>query len=118
MQDRDELKIFTKKIKEKIDILNYTSMKLQEVIAQKERWRSKRLFTKRSWISITTTNYWFTTNFVLSAQGVMALDILIKNNNELITSVKRIKNVTIVALNIGVMVSFGLAKIKESIRSW
>ena len=36
MQDRDELKVFTKKIKEKIDILNYSSMKLQEVIAQEK----------------------------------------------------------------------------------
>ena len=46
MQDRDELKVFTKKIKEKIDILNYSSMKLQEIIA-KEKDEDQRDYLKK-----------------------------------------------------------------------
>lgn len=113
MQDRDELKVFTKKIKEKIDILNYSSMKLQEIIA-KEKDEDQRDYLKKE-VEYQLQQQIIDLQQILltSAQGVMALDILIRNNNELITSVKRIKNVTIVALNIGVMVSFGLANQKK-----
>jgi uncharacterized protein YaaN involved in tellurite resistance len=52
------------------------------------------------------------TNLV-SQQGVLALDILVKNNKELIKGVSRTKNVTIAALGIGATIAVGLNEQKK-----
>lgn len=46
----------------------------------------------------------------VAAQGVLSLDILIKNNKELINSTKRTQTLTVAALRIGALVAAGLAE--------
>ena len=46
----------------------------------------------------------------VTAQGVLSLDVLIKNNRELINSTKRTQTLTISALRIGALVAAGLAE--------
>lgn len=48
-----------------------------------------------------------------SQQGILALNVLIKNNKELIRGVERTKNVTVVALNIGATIAVGLNQQKK-----
>ena len=50
---------------------------------------------------------------IVSQQGVLALDILVKNNKELIKGVNRTKNVTIAALGIGATIAVGLNEQKK-----
>ena len=46
----------------------------------------------------------------VTAQGVLSLDVLIKNNRELINSTRRTQTLTISALRIGALVAAGLAE--------
>lgn len=48
-----------------------------------------------------------------SQQGILALNVLIKNNKELIRGVERTKNVTVVALKIGATIAVGLNQQKK-----
>jgi len=50
---------------------------------------------------------------VVTQQGETALNILIKNNEELIKSVARVQTVTLTALNIGATIAIGLANQKR-----
>lgn len=50
---------------------------------------------------------------VVTQQGVLALDILVKNNKELIKGVDRAKKVTISALSIGATIAVGLSEQKR-----
>lgn len=50
---------------------------------------------------------------VVTQQGILALDLLIKNNKELIKGVDRTKKVTITALSIGATIAIGLSDQKR-----
>lgn len=113
LQDKAKLIEFTKRMKEKVEILNHTSLKLNNIIEQEKDEEQKRFLIQDVDYTLQQQTMDLQQMILTSAQGVMALDVLIKNNRELITSVKRIKNVVMVALNIGVMVSIGLANQKR-----
>ena len=113
LQDKTKLIEFTKRMKEKLEILNHTSFKLNNIIEQEKDEDQKRFLIQDVDYTLQQQTMDLQQMVLTSAQGVMALDVLIKNNRELITSIKRIKNVVMVALNIGVMVSIGLANQKR-----
>ncbi len=113
LQDKTKLIEFTKRMKEKLEILNHTSFKLNNIIEQEKDEEQKRFLIQDVDYTLQQQTMDLQQMVLTSAQGVMALDVLIKNNRELITSIKRIKNVVMVALNIGVMVSIGLANQKR-----
>lgn len=117
--DKVKYRESTRELEAKINILLYTDSKLEELIPtlkgeEKVFVENEVLFTLRQQIQDLQQT------LAVTAQGVIALDILIKNNKELINGVKRTQNVTLTALSIGATVAGGLAtqrKVLETTQS-
>lgn len=112
-EDKLKLDNITKRLQSKINILNHSSIKLNELIDTTKDEDRKRFLQQDVDYRLQQQILDLQQVLITAAQGVISLDILVKNNNELIRSVNRIKNVTLVALNVGVMVSIGLANQKR-----
>ena len=52
-----------------------------------------------------------------TAQGTVAFGIIVKGNQELIRTIRRSQNVTVVALNVGSAVATGLAKRRNALKT-
>lgn len=110
--DKQRYRESTKSLENKIKILLYTDDKLVSLIPtlkpeEKTFVENEVLFPLRQQIQDLQQT------LAVTAQGVIALDILIKNNKELINGVKRTQNVTLTALSIGATVAGGLATQKR-----
>lgn len=112
-EDKKKYREMTLVLREKIKILAETDKIIAEKI-EEEQDPDRKYFLqeeiafplKQHIIDLEQTN-------VVSGQGVIALDILMKNNKELIRGVNRASNVTVTALTIGATIMLGLANQKK-----
>lgn len=112
-EDKRRYRETTKNLIEKVRVLEYTNNLLSEKIETSEREDEKSFLKQEVAFPLSQQIQDLQQTLAVTAQGVIALDILIKNNQELVRGVKRTQNVTLTALTIGATVAGGLANQKR-----
>lgn len=111
--DKKRYRETTKVLNNKIKILVYTDEKLSEKANSLPNGEEKTFIENEILYPLRLQIQDLQQTLAVTSQGVIALDILIKNNTELIRGVKRTQNVTMTALTIGATVAGGLATQKR-----
>lgn len=111
--DKTRYRQTTKSLLEKLQILQYTDTLLIGKIDETKKADEKQFLSNEVHFPLRQQIQDLQQTLAVTAQGVIALDILIKNNQELIRGVKRTQNVTLTALTIGATVAGGLANQKR-----
>jgi uncharacterized protein YaaN involved in tellurite resistance len=111
--DKKRYRETTKVLNNKIKILVYTDEKLSEKANSLTDGDEKTFIENEILYPLRLQIQDLQQTLAVTSQGVIALDILIKNNTELIRGVKRTQNVTMTALTIGATVAGGLATQKR-----
>lgn len=113
IDDKLRLNELIKSLNTKIKVLGVVIEKLNNKI-ENTKDEQELIFLKQEVLYNLNIQVMDLQQIVMTAmQGILALDVLIKNNNELFRSSKRVKTVTMLALNVGVMVSVGLSNQKK-----
>jgi len=115
IEDRERFRAAANSLEHKINYLNKLNNELN-IFIEKEEDEDKKKFLKDK-VSYDIKAHIIDLQTVHSAaqQGLIALDILIENNKELIKGVERTKNVAIPVLSIGFTIATGLANQKKVI---
>jgi len=100
-------------LKEKLDTLLEIDKKIDEELLIMEESEKKKFLQEEVSFRIKQQIQDLQQTQIVTQQGVIALDILVKNNDELIRSVNRVQNVTMSALSIGATLAVGLANQKK-----
>lgn len=100
-------------LKNKVAVLIEADTKLKEMIALENDAEKKKFLQEEVLFVLEQHIQDLQQTMIVTQQGILALDILIKNNKELIKGVDRTKRVTIVALSVGATIATGLAQQKK-----
>jgi uncharacterized protein YaaN involved in tellurite resistance len=100
-------------LEEKVKVLMYADTQIETAAANETDEYEKQFLENEVLFAIRQHIQDLQQMQAVSQQGVMALDILIKNNNELVTSVARAVNTTMPLVTIGLNIARGLANQKR-----
>lgn len=100
-------------LKNKVAVLIEADTKLKEMIVLENDAEKKKFLQEEVLFVLEQHIQDLQQTMIVTQQGILALDILIKNNKELIKGVDRTKRVTIVALSVGATIATGLAQQKK-----
>lgn len=111
--DKEKYRQTTYALAEKLQILTYTDGLIVEKIEKTEKKDERHFLEQEVLFPLRQQTQDIQQTLAVTAQGVVALDILIRNNKELVRGVQRAQNVTLTALTIGATVAGGLANQKR-----
>jgi len=112
-EDKKRYRETTKKLQEKIMILRELDRLIEEEIQTTTDEDRKKFLQEEVSFSIKQHLIDLEQTLAVTGQGVIAIDMLIKNNRELIRGVDRAINVTVSALTIGATIMVGLSNQKK-----
>jgi len=112
-EDKKNYRETTKKLQEKILVLKELDYLIEEEIKTTEDEERKKFLQEEVSFSIKQHLIDLEQTLAVTGQGVIAIDMLIKNNRELIRGVDRAINVTVSALTIGATIMVGLSNQKK-----
>lgn len=112
-KDRERFRKSADSLMEKIDYLKSVNEELDLRIKEEQDEDTKKFLSEN--VSFDLKGHIIDLQTIHSAaqQGLVALDILISNNEELIKNVERTKNITVTVLSIGFTIATGLANQKK-----
>jgi len=111
--DKSEYRSVATSLLGKIEVLLAADARVDEKIATMEDGEDKKFLQEEVAYRLKQQIQDLQQTLVVTQQGVIAIDILIKNNDELIRSVNRVQRVTMAALSIGAKLAMGLANQKK-----
>lgn len=121
LDDKTKYRETTKSLNNKVNLLRHLDSKVEEKINSMEEGSEDRSFLETEVLFPLRNKVQDTQQLLaVTAQGVLGLDVLIRNNKELITSVKRTQTLTMTALRIGALVAAGLSqqgKVLKAVKS-
>ena len=112
-QDKIKYRETTKKLQEKIAVLRELDRMIEEEINTTTDEERKKFLQEEVSFSIKQHLIDLEQTLTVTGQGVIAINMLIKNNQELIRGVDRAINVTVSALTIGATIMVGLSNQKK-----
>ena len=116
-EDRRRYREASKSLTEKVEILKYALAKVEDKIAQTKDEYEKEFLEQEVQFTLSQQIIDLQQTLAATAQGTVAFGIIVKGNQELIRTIRRSQNVTIVALNVGSAVATGLAKRKNALKT-
>lgn len=112
-QDRQRYEEAATSLKAKLDMLIDADSKIDKELTVMEEGDKKRFVQEEISFKMKQQIQDLQQTLIVTQQGVIGINILIKNNDELVRSVDRVKNVTMTALSIGATIALGLANQKK-----
>ena len=112
-EDKKQYKETARKLKEKILILQELDRSIEQEIEKTTDEEKRRFLQEEVSFSIKQHLIDLEQTLAVTNQGIVAIDMLIKNNQELIRGVERAINVTVSALTIGATIMIGLSNQKK-----
>lgn len=116
-EDRKRYREASKSLTEKVEILKYTLAKVEDKIAQTKDEYEKEFLEQEVQFTLSQQIIDLQQTLAATAQGTVAFGIIVKGNQELIRTIRRSQNVTVVALNVGSAVATGLAKRRNALKT-
>ncbi len=116
-EDRRRYREASKSLTEKVEILKYTLAKVEDKIAQTKDEYEKEFLEQEVQFTLSQQIIDLQQTLAATAQGTVAFGIIVKGNQELIRTIRRSQNVTVVALNVGSAVATGLAKRRNALKT-
>lgn len=116
-EDRRRYRDASKSLTEKVEILKYTLAKVEDKIAQTKDEYEKEFLEQEVQFTLSQQIIDLQQTLAATAQGTVAFGIIVKGNQELIRTIRRSQNVTVVALNVGSAVATGLAKRRNALKT-
>lgn len=116
-EDRRRYREASKSLTEKVEILKYALAKVEDKIAQTKDEYEKEFLEQEVQFTLSQQIIDLQQTLAATAQGTVAFGIIVKGNQELIRTIRRSQNVTVVALNVGSAVATGLAKRRNALKT-
>jgi uncharacterized protein YaaN involved in tellurite resistance len=111
--DQEALRTLLVQLRRQIELGRLVDRRLSDVVAEREpEDLGRRFFEEELLFPLRQRIVDLQQQFAVSQQGVLALEVIIRNNRELIRGVDRAVNVTVAALNVAVTVAMALANQK------
>jgi uncharacterized protein YaaN involved in tellurite resistance len=112
-QDKARFRKASDSLKKEIQLLFVIDKKIEEQAEKEQNEEIKNFLLEEVLFNVRNHLQDIQQTYVASQQGVAALNILIKNNKELIRGVERTKRATIPVISIGFTIATGLASQKK-----
>lgn len=116
-EDRRRYREASKSLTEKVEILKYALAKVEDKIAQTKDEYEKEFLEQEVQFTLSQQIIDLQQTLAATAQGTVAFGVIVKGNQELIRTIRRSQNVTVVALNVGSAVATGLAKRRNALKT-